>query len=180
MFDSDFKTAEEHLSFAFRRCHCQAKQNKRLILLYLLPVKMLLGHMPKCSLLKKYRLEQFTDLATAVSTGNLLQLNDALRRNEEFFVKCGIYLILEKLKIITYRNLFKKVVQIMKTHQIPIGAFTTALKLMKEDDVDDDEVECLIANLIFENKIKGYISHQHRKLIISKQNAFPPIASLSL
>ena len=43
------------------------------------------------------------------SKGNLLQLNTALLRNEDFFVKCGIYLILEKLKIITYRNLFKKV-----------------------------------------------------------------------
>ncbi len=43
------------------------------------------------------------------SSGNLLQLNEALSRNEAFFIKFGIYLILEKLKIITYRNLFKKV-----------------------------------------------------------------------
>ena len=43
------------------------------------------------------------------SLGNLLQLNEALNRNEAFFIKFGIYLILEKLKIITYRNLFKKV-----------------------------------------------------------------------
>jgi hypothetical protein len=43
------------------------------------------------------------------SSGNLLSLNKALEKNEAFFIKCGIYLILEKLKIITYRNLFKKV-----------------------------------------------------------------------
>lgn len=43
------------------------------------------------------------------SSGNLLSLNNALEKNEAFFIKCGIYLILEKLKIITYRNLFKKV-----------------------------------------------------------------------
>ena len=35
--------------------------------------------------------------------------NEALQKNEGFFIKCGIYLILEKLKIIAYRNLFKKV-----------------------------------------------------------------------
>jgi len=35
-------TAEEYLSFAFQRCHMQARKNKRLILIYLLPVKMLL------------------------------------------------------------------------------------------------------------------------------------------
>lgn len=35
-------TAEEYLSFAFQRCHMRARKNKRLILIYLLPVKMLL------------------------------------------------------------------------------------------------------------------------------------------
>lgn len=44
-----------------------------------------------------------------LSSGNLLQLNEALQRHEAFFIRCGIYLILEKLKVITYRNLFKKV-----------------------------------------------------------------------
>lgn len=43
------------------------------------------------------------------SEGNLLLLNDALTKHETFFIRCGIFLILEKLKIITYRNLFKKV-----------------------------------------------------------------------
>lgn len=43
------------------------------------------------------------------SEGNLLLLNEALSKHETFFIRCGIFLILEKLKIITYRNLFKKV-----------------------------------------------------------------------
>lgn len=43
------------------------------------------------------------------SEGNLLLLNEALTKHETFFIRCGIFLILEKLKIITYRNLFKKV-----------------------------------------------------------------------
>ena len=50
---------------------------------------------------------QLKDTCT-FSTGNVMLLNDALTKNEAFFIKCGIYLILEKLKIITYRNLFKK------------------------------------------------------------------------
>jgi len=41
--------------------------------------------------------------------GNLLALNEALQSNEQFFIRSGVYLILEKLKVITYRNLFKKV-----------------------------------------------------------------------
>ncbi|ELT92327.1 hypothetical protein CAPTEDRAFT_210790 [Capitella teleta] len=103
------KDSEEYLTFAFEHCHRAAQQNKRLILIYLLPVKMLLGQMPKQSLLRKYDLLQFADVATAVSSGNLRLLNDAMEKSHAFFIKCGIYLILEKLKIITYRNLFKKV-----------------------------------------------------------------------
>jgi len=177
MFESDYKMAEQCLMFAFERCHRQAYKNKRLVLIYLLPVKMLLGHMPKRQLLEKYDLMQFSDVAKAVRQGNIRLLNTSLQNNEMFFIKCGIYLILEKLKIITYRNLIKKVALIMKTHQLSISSFTAAFHWMGEEDVDDDEVQCIIANLIFEDKIKGYISFQHQKLVISKQNAFPPLSS---
>ena len=53
MFDNNFKAAEEYLSYAFEKCHVATKVNKRSILIYLIPVKMLLGHMPQTSLLKK-------------------------------------------------------------------------------------------------------------------------------
>ncbi|KAB0353625.1 hypothetical protein FD755_023670, partial [Muntiacus reevesi] len=108
MFDSDFKQAEEYLSFAFEHCHRSSQKNKRMVLIYLLPVKMLLGHMPTVELLRKYHLMQFAEVTRAVSEGNLLLLNEALAAHETFFIRCGIFLILEKLKIITYRNLFKK------------------------------------------------------------------------
>ena len=43
MFDSDYKLADEYLSYSFEHCHRECKKNKRNILIYLLPVKMLLG-----------------------------------------------------------------------------------------------------------------------------------------
>ncbi|MEE6470632.1 hypothetical protein FKM82_009016 [Ascaphus truei] len=66
MFDSDFKKAEEYLSFAFENCHRSSQKNKRMILIYLLPVKMLLGHMPTIQLLKKYDLMQFAEVTKSV------------------------------------------------------------------------------------------------------------------
>ena len=204
MFDNSFKAAEEYLSYAFEHCHRESTANKRSILIYLTPVKMLLGHMPSQDLLSKYDLLQFRDVVTSVKQGNLLKLNDALEKNERFFIKCGIFLILEKLKIITYRNLFKKgrflgvtdlssesplpictgkympkfltVSLLVKTHQIPIDAFLAALKMMKVEEIDGDETQCILANLIYEGRIKGYISHQHQKLVVSKQQPFPPLS----
>ena len=47
-----------------------------------------------------------------------------------------------------------------------------------EDIVDIDETQCIVANLIFEGKMKGYISHQHQKVVVSKQNPFPRLSTL--
>ena len=67
---------------------------------------------------------QFTGVMSAVKEGHLANLNAALEQHEQVdgwhlsfqwanfdqvFIKWGIFLILEKLKMITYRNLFKRV-----------------------------------------------------------------------
>lgn len=92
--------------------------------MYLIPVKMFLGQMPTAGLLKKYQLTQFSKVVDSVRLvllldcsdrelffreGNLQRLDEALETHEQFFIECGIFLMLEKLKIITYRTLFKKV-----------------------------------------------------------------------
>jgi hypothetical protein len=178
MFDSEFRTAANYLQFAFDNCYPTSKNNKWLILVYLIPVKMLLGHMPSARLLTEYRLPQFIDVAKAVSQGNMRLLSETLQKNEVFFIHFRIYLILEKLKIIAYRNLFKKVSLLQKTHLIPLASFETALKFSGDEETDIDEVQCIIANLIDKAYIRGYMSYQHQKLVVSKQNAFPALSSV--
>ncbi|EPQ02354.1 PCI domain-containing protein 2 [Myotis brandtii] len=130
---------------------------------------------------KRGMLFLFAEVTRAVSEGYLLLLNEALAKHETFFIRCGIFLILEKLKIITYRNLFKKAYLLLKTNQLPLDAFLVALKFMQVEDVDIDEVQCILANLIYmvrELLGSGYISHQHQKLVVSKQNPFPPLSTV--
>ncbi|XP_026469154.1 PCI domain-containing protein 2 homolog [Ctenocephalides felis] len=179
MFDSDYKMADEYLSYAFERCHREAKQNKRLILIYLAPVKMLLGLLPTRQVLEKYDLLPFWEVATAVREGDIKQLDKVIKDHERFFISSGVYLIVAKLKVIAYRNLFKKVYLILQTHQIPVQSLQDALHLVGQSDVDVDETQCIVANLIHEGKIKGYISYQHQKLVVSKQNPFPLLSSIS-
>lgn len=99
MFDNNFKEAEEYLQYAFETCDKNVRANKRSILRYLVPVKMLLGQMPKESILNKYDLTQFAGVVAAVKEGHLANLNQALEQHEQIFIKWGIFLILEKLKI---------------------------------------------------------------------------------
>lgn len=175
MFDSDYKAADEFLSFAFRNCPKKSRKNKRQILIYLIPVKMLLGIMPREEALQEYNVQQFFDLVQALKQGNVRKLDEVIEKHERFFIDSGIYLIVEKLKIIAYRNLCKRVYGIVKTHQIEMNHFMAALNFVGIDDISMDETHCIVANLIFEGRIKGYISHQHNKLVVSKQNPFPPL-----
>lgn len=170
--------ADKYLTYAFEHCHILSSKNKRLILTYLVPVKMLLGYMPKQSVLQKYNLMEFWELMESVKKGDLRSLENVMAKHEAFFIGAGIYLIVEKLKLIAYRNLFKKVYLVLNTHQIPVQSLLVALQMYGMEDIDMDETECLLANLIHEGKIKGYISFQHKKLVISKQNPFPPLSTI--
>ncbi|XP_059062423.1 PCI domain-containing protein 2 homolog [Achroia grisella] len=177
MFDSDYRFADEYLSFAFQNCHRRSTKNKRLILTYLVPVKMLLGFTPSKYVLQKYDLMLFWDLVIAVKYGDLRGIDTIMEEHESFLIQAGIYLMVEKLKITAYRNLFRKVYLAENNHQIDIACFQAALQIMGQDDADADETQCIVANLIYDGKIKGYISYQHKKVVVSKQNPFPPLSS---
>lgn len=178
MYDSDYKTSDEYLTFAFNYCPRKFVKNKRLILIYLVPVKMLLGYMPRRETMQKYNVPQFHELSCALKQGNVRLFDDVMQKYEAFFIDTGIYIIVEKLKIIAYRNLFKKVHLILQTHQIDLQHFLTALKFVGEEDITMDETHCIVANLIAEGRIKGYISYQHNKLVVSKQTSpFPSLNS---
>ncbi|KAI5704403.1 hypothetical protein M8J76_016671 [Diaphorina citri] len=183
MFDSDYKTANEYLTFAFQRCHKSSKKNKRLILIYLVPVKMLLGFMPTRELLDKYDLLQLWDVTVAVKGGQINQLSDAMTKHQTFFIKCGIYLILEKLKMITYRNLFKKVYNIHKdinkNSVVELQQFLQALHYVEGKHIDLEDTHCLLCNLIHDGQLKGYISLAHQKVVLSKTDPFPKLSAIA-
>lgn len=67
------------------------------------------GYMPTKAVLEKYDILQLWDVVQAVKRGCISELSDIMLKHQTFFIKCGIYLIIEKLKTICYRNLFKKV-----------------------------------------------------------------------
>lgn len=181
LFDSDFREADKLLTYSFENCDPHCFKNKRLALIYLVPAKMLLGQMPKESALERFNLRSFMPLVKSIREGNIRAFDAALDQEKDFYWTYGIYLLLEKLRTILYRNIFKKVCLIMNSHQIPIKAFKIAVdQTGGGEEVDIQEIHCILANLIYENKIKGYISMQHQKLVISKANPFPSLASIAV
>ena len=173
MFDNEFKGADKCLSFAFENCLKTSISNKRKILICLIPVKITLGFMPTVSTLNKYNLCEFEDVVAAVKKGDIGLFNRTMEKHAAIFIKAGIYLILEKLKVITLRNLFKKIYHISGSFQIEVAKFQHALNWLALSDIDSDETECILANMINDGYIKGYLSEQHKKIVVSKVNAFP-------
>jgi hypothetical protein len=90
----------------------------------------------------------------------------------------GTYLLLEKCKTVCYRNLFKRVHLILEKSQIPLDQVATTFKWLGMP-IDLDEVECILANLIFRGYVRGYLSHAKRVLVLSKRDPFPTSAVIA-
>ena len=185
-FDKVYQEAEESLSYALRHCHRGAINNKARILKYLLPVQLVLGRLPCQRLMVEYSsaLGQYAPLVTALRDGNVAEFNSAMNTNQFKFIAEGTYLVLEKLRQTVYRGLFKKVaavhgeVEPSKATQIPLLSFAKALELQGLQ-LSMDELECVVANLIHRKYIKGYISHQHKVVVVAKSMPFPSLNSVS-
>mmetsp|Transcript_18561 Transcript_18561/g.45686 ORF Transcript_18561/g.45686 Transcript_18561/m.45686 type:complete len:422 (+) Transcript_18561:44-1309(+) len=175
MFDNDFESAASELLFAFENCSSKYKKNKKLILLYLVPVQLRLGRFPPKALLEKYDLsDKYSKIAAAIRLGKLDDFTAALAAHHEFFLRNGVYLILEQLRTLVYRNLFRAVHTVVGGTKLQLSFLQISLSWLGSD-IDLDEIECLVANLIYKGYIKGYLSHSHRTLVLSKNTPFPRI-----
>ncbi|CAB3259084.1 unnamed protein product [Arctia plantaginis] len=173
VLEGDFRVANHNLLFAFKQSHPNSYKNKRIILTYLLPVKMLLGYMPPKAFVEKYNLPIFWELLLAVKQGNLKKFEDVFEGNRRYFIDMGLYLAIENLRLLTYRNLFKRIYHSQRSNKITVSCFQAGLQLMSQEDVDASKTRLLIATLIYSNKMKAYLSYQRDLVIFYSENAFP-------
>ncbi|KAK5631551.1 hypothetical protein RRF57_007265 [Xylaria bambusicola] len=181
-------TAEKHLEMAWLMCHKDAQRNLELILTYLIPCRLLTTHtLPSSKLLEPFpRLQKlFIPLSRAIRKSDLRAFDIALRDGEDEFIKRRVYLTLERGRDIVLRNLLRKVfitggfeepkegAAPVRRTRIPLTEFTAAVQMSSGEAIDPDEVECLLANMIYKNLMKGYIAHERGIVVLSKSGAFP-------
>ena len=98
----------------------------------------------------------------------------------------AVYLVLEKLRTVIHRNLFKQIHLLAPppTHQLKLPMLASVMRGLGQGSAPGyengstsgeglDELECTLANLIYSGYIKGYIAHEKRVLVLSKANPFP-------
>ncbi|KAI2604388.1 PCI domain-containing protein [Hypoxylon fragiforme] len=186
--EENYVQAEQHLTTAWLMCHKDAKHNLELILTYLIPCHLLTTHtLPSPKLLESFpRLQRlFLPLGEAIKKGDLSAFDIALRHGEDEFIKRRIYLTLERGRDIALRNLLRKVFIAggfedgkdgsppVRRTRIPVAEYAAAIRISSGEEIDTDEVECLLANMIYKNLMKGYIAHERGIVVLSKNGAFP-------
>lgn len=173
LFEGSFESARKRLLYVFEKCPKEEKKRKKMVLIYLIPLQLLHSILAKMELLVKYDVLEFKGIIAAMKQGDINMLEEELGKNQAFFIHHGIFLLLEKLKVVTYRNLIRMVHKGLKaTSMLQLKAISTAFKL-KGVAFDDDEMECMLANLIYDGYIKGYVSHKHKVVVLSTKNPFP-------
>jgi COP9 signalosome complex subunit 12 len=110
-------------------------------------------------------------LARAIKKADLRAFDVALRDGEDEFIKRRVYLTLERGRDIALRNLLRKVFVAggfeeakegappVRRTRIPVTEFTAAIQLSGGETIDSDEVECLLANMIYKVSDRGAITH---------------------
>lgn len=113
----------------------------------------------------------FSPLAKCIKKGDLAGFDKALIAGEEEFVRRRIYLTLERGRDIALRNLLRKVYVAggfeepkdgsppTRRTRIPVAEFAAAISLGSRERIDNDEVECLLANIIYK------VSHLSSRMI---------------
>lgn len=189
----NYAGAEEHLLEALSVCHTQSLRNREQILTYLIPAHMLTSQkLPSRVLLAELpALEKlFLPLCTAIRSGNLTAFDRALSDAEDELITRRIYLTLERTRDMCMRNLFRKVFLSAgfedikdasgeitgksRRTRLRISEFEAGMRAAYRNSdepmvLDRDEVECFLANMIYKNYMKGYISRDHGMVVLSKK-----------
>ncbi|GLB34162.1 putative PCI domain contatining protein [Lyophyllum shimeji] len=176
--NEEYAKSEQELTLAFYHCHIEAHSNQERILTYLIPLRILKGHLPSEELMRRFPIldELYAPFIAAIRVGDIATYDRALESRERRLVELNLWLTLEKARELCLRGLFRRVwVATNKSTRIPILMFHSSLKISGVDVVEA-EAECLVANMIYKGFMRGYISHEKQMVVLAQTNAFPRLA----
>jgi len=190
MFEEKYTEAREDLEYAFQHCHKDSIENKLKILELLIPVKLKLGEFPKPRLLQKYSLPHLEKIIQACRDGDIALFQQELEQNQQHFIEKGTFLLVTLLEPLIYRKIVAQTLQVqtkrfeekiitLEPNKMPLSVLLAALRVKGMPNITTDELECILANLIFKGYLKGYIAHS-RAIVLPKKNPFPALNTKKL
>jgi len=146
--------------------------------MYLMPLRLLRGHIPSRPLLQRFSDLEFmySPFITAIRHGDLKKFDQALDATQKRLLDLGIFMVFQKAREVCMRGLFRKIwLALDKGTRIPVQLFHAGLR-MAGQDIPVQEAECLIAIMIYRGFMRGYISHEKQTVVLAANGAFPSLA----
>lgn len=184
--NEEYDRAEVSLTSALHMCHRSATLNQALILVYLVPVKLLRGSLPSDHLLDKFpSLSPYASFITALRQGDVKSFDRALTDPaiERWLVKRGTFIAIERAREATLRTLLKHI-----WLAVPDRPTRLEIKLLHRATSSElvglgytvQELEWVLATLIYKGYVKGYIAHERGVVVLSAKEPFPPLKSVPI
>ncbi|KAJ7789153.1 hypothetical protein B0H14DRAFT_3503338 [Mycena olivaceomarginata] len=158
--------AEQELTLAFYHCRIAAHENQARILTYLIPLRILRGHLPSGELMHRFPIlaDIFAPFVVAIRTGDIAGFNRAPHRAEP------APHAREGARAVSARALLPWV------SSAKLSMFHCALRISGIKDVELEGAECLVANMVYKGFMRGYISHEKQMVVLAATNTFPRLA----
>jgi hypothetical protein len=180
-------------------CSPQQHKNKLRILFFLMTSGVSCGLMPPEEILSvdPFIRHIFQPLLQSIQDGDHVAFSRAVDKNDEVLRKRGVFMMLHQARILCFLYLLKRVHAALvastgQGSQIPVSLLVEASNILQRSHgkssvtdavaskkhrieaqtLDEDAMSLWMARLISRKFVRGYISYEHRTLVISKKEPF--------
>jgi hypothetical protein len=173
--NEQWDAAEDELWWSWSHCHPEAFGNKRRILELLIPLQIHNKHRyPSVALLDRYTLG-CQPILRALRLGDIQSYRNQLQDNERILLRQGTFLLWERLQLLVLRNLLWRSYRLLGGPS-RLGLREHLLPLQNMIGGDAEELEWMVATLISQGFLKGYIHQEKAILVLSLKEPFPLIS----
>lgn len=153
-------------------------KNQRLILELLIPISLIIGIKPNFNYLMSKGLNfeffgLYQQIAQVVKTGDYQSFKRIINENSQYLKDKNLLLLMNKLDILVYRNLVKKVWLLLNK---PASLDYTRIPIYDHEN-DELYLENLLVTLIDSNLIKGKLT-MNKTVVLSKNDPFPKVFNI--
>lgn len=183
ILENKIDIASNYLELAYSLLsHCDSQyEQRRQILILLVPIRIQKNSIPSPTFLLQSGLWNiYGRLVHALVCGNPDVFVAELEKRVSFFAHRHLMFLMFRLKLDVVRNLVQQDLQSHADYVDTQGESSTLKRNMlpltsleKSLNVSTNECVATAAVLICQSKIKGYVSHQHEVLVLSKDGPFP-------
>jgi COP9 signalosome complex subunit 12 len=176
LISAKFREAEAELSKSLRICHCKHKNNQKLILELLIPLRVLIyGQKPNLTTLPPGLLYSYVPkLLDLIFLGQYKEYFEELKLHQSLLYRTGSMFAWERMGLLIRRNFFFRIFNhTQKNTRLPIHVFSYNPETKSFPPESIGHTTSIFVGLINLGLIKAYIHLERLYIVFSAKDPFP-------